>query len=121
MTALVMIVDDDADIRGALADLFSDRGIESLQARNGREALELLAHAEQRPRVILLDLIMPEMDGYQILARRHTELLLRGIPIVAMSASPLNPKREELKLADHVFRKPRDIDQILELVQRFCA
>ena len=116
-----MIVDDDADIRGALSDLFSDHGYRSLLARNGQDALDILAGLDQRPCIMLLDLIMPELDGFALLARRHGDPLLEGIAMVAMSASPQNLDREELRFADQVCSKPLDVDVVLQLVKECCA
>jgi CheY-like chemotaxis protein len=66
---LIAIVDDDADIRDALRTLLEEEGYRTIEAADGTDALSMLARAEVKPDVVLLDLMMPMMDGWQLRAR----------------------------------------------------
>src|SRR6185436_84364 len=101
----VMIVDDDEEIRQSLSELFEDRGHTTIQAQNGQEALDLLHHIAEPPCVILLDMLMPVMNGFEFLTKWASDARVQNIPVVAVSASPANLEREEVKRANHVFAK----------------
>jgi CheY-like chemotaxis protein len=117
----VLVVDDDADIRDAVREVLEEAGYTTLEASHGREALELLQRAEVKPRLLLLDLMMPTMDGWQLRARLLEDPALATLPIVIMtahagvlravaSAQPPTP----------VLSKPIDVDRLLELVATYC-
>lgn len=82
----ILIVEDDADLRESVAQTLAGEGYDVATARNGREALELIART--RPDLILLDLMMPVMSGWEFRERqlRHPELA--SIPVVVMTATP---------------------------------
>jgi CheY-like chemotaxis protein len=90
---LVLLVDDDAGIRAALTDFLLDEGFVVHTAQNGREALEWLRGNGGRPTVVLLDLMMPVMDGQAFLEARACDPELSQIPVVVVSA---DPRRAEL-------------------------
>src|SRR5689334_140843 len=84
----VLIVDDDAELRDTFRDVLSDHGFAALCARNGREALTLLtrpAVGAALPTAILLDLKMPEMNGWELLARLRASRSLAAIPVLVVS------------------------------------
>lgn len=82
----VLIVEDDKEIRGLFCRMLHAEGYQTLEAGNGFEALEVLTLSEQNPRVIVLDLMMPVMDGRQFLEEvRKTRF--RDIPVIVSSAS----------------------------------
>lgn len=83
---LIMVVEDAADISDAMAATLEDRGYGVLLAANGREALDTLLASASLPRLILLDLMMPVMDGSQFPAAQKTEPKLAGLPVVLLSA-----------------------------------
>lgn len=80
---LVLIVDDNSDIRQIYQMKFKVEGFRTLGASNGREALEVI-HAEH-PDVVLLDIQMPEMDGLQVLERLRADEQLKDMPVVILS------------------------------------
>jgi CheY-like chemotaxis protein len=85
----ILVVDDDASIREALAESLGDEGYRVVTATNGVEALTLLRPpGELRPCVILLDLMMPVMSGQEFYAEQQRDPALARIPIVGASSSP---------------------------------
>jgi CheY-like chemotaxis protein len=116
---LVLVVDDDPDIREALIDVLSDHGYEAKAAANGREALNLL-RAGKRPRVILLDLMMPVMDGVQFRQEQLQHPELRDLPVILISAGNDVAQIAEQLGVSISLRKPIDLDVLLEQIAR-CA
>ena len=82
----VLIVDDDPDIRDAMEELLSDRGFSVLRASNGADALRLLRTLETPPAIILLDIMMPVMDGYAFLEERRKDPSLSRVPVAVITA-----------------------------------
>jgi CheY-like chemotaxis protein len=90
----VLLVDDDADIRESLSLVLEDLGFRAVTARNGAEGLALARELQPPPKLILLDLMMPEVDGWQFLTQREQAAAVAGIPVVVMTAvkhAPLEP------------------------------
>jgi CheY-like chemotaxis protein len=118
----VLIVDDDADIRASLAELLRLSGYEVEQADNGMAALERIA-SDSRPCVILLDLMMPVMNGWQFLEllRRREDPALASLPVVVLTALGLNTDELSRRFGCDVIGKPVDIDQLLTLARRYCC
>ena len=115
---LILVVDDDPDILQTLGLCLSTEGYRVLMAANGREALDLLER--ERPSVILLDLMMPVMDGWQFVA----ELDSRGrrdVPLLILSADrSVQGHAQKLKASGHL-AKPFDLDELLGKVQQLTA
>lgn len=110
----VLVVDDDLDIRSVVCELLTDEGYQVKTAVNGRDALATLS--SWQPDVILLDLMMPIMDGWTFLTNQQSNRQLRRIPVIVMSAShTLAPGDEPLPVAD-VVAKPFEIDTVLTKV-----
>jgi len=82
----VLIVDDDDDIREILAETLVDRGFEVATAINGRDALEVLRSMAVRPSVILLDLMMPIMSGWEFCEYRVKSSVLSKVPVIIITA-----------------------------------
>jgi CheY-like chemotaxis protein len=114
----ILLVEDDDEIREALTDVLEQQGYQVEGARNGREALEML-HDHEAPRLILLDLMMPVMDGWQF---RHAQLedpQIARIPVVVLSAmANLRARGADLHAAE-CLAKPVDVDYLLEAVSRY--
>jgi PAS domain S-box-containing protein len=115
--ATVMVVDDDARSRALLSRTVAGSGLRVVEAGNGVEALAALAHGV--PQLVLLDLMMPEMDGFEVVARMRAEPAWRDIPVVVVTAMDLTAEdRSRLAGAvDRVFRKDGlDRESLLEQV-----
>jgi CheY-like chemotaxis protein len=112
-----LVVEDDETIRESLSDLLRDEGAELVTAANGREALDSL-RASTPPDLILLDLMMPVMDGWQF--RKEQKKLapeLANIPLVVITATG---KRPVLVDAAELVMKPLDLNRLFEAVERYC-
>jgi CheY-like chemotaxis protein len=111
----ILIVDDDADIREALIDILTDHGYHALAVGNGQEALAHL-RAGARPRLILLDAMMPVMDGLSFRREQLLDPELSRLPVLMISAGILaDLDVGELALVG-VLGKPIDLDRLLEVV-----
>ena len=110
----ILVVDDDPDLRETICQLLLDEGYQVTGARNGLEALARLG-GTPRPAVVLLDLMMPEMSGWEVRQHMLADAGLASIPVVVMTASQ-NPGGE-LAPAE-LLKKPLDLDQLLDAVRR---
>ncbi|HVY44724.1 MAG TPA: response regulator [Minicystis sp.] len=111
--ATVLVVDDDDDIRDSLADVLVDEGFDVLTAPHGLAALAVARNA--RPDLIVLDVMMPVMDGYEFRANQLTDVAIAAIPVVVITASRQAAKR----LAPlPTLIKPVDIAALVELLRR---
>ncbi len=110
---LVLVVDDDPDILEAICDILGTESYRVARARNGLEALERVA--AERPDVILLDLMMPVMDGVAFAHALHQRPAVSDVPILVISADG-NPARAASVNARAYLAKPFDIDALLSHV-----
>jgi CheY-like chemotaxis protein len=114
-----MVIEDDLAIREILRELLEDEGYRVVWAANGKDALAQLKHGGT-PRLILLDLRMPEMDGLEFRAAQRSDPALAPIPVVVISADHgLDRKVFDLSV-DGYLPKPFGLDALLETVQRYC-
>jgi CheY-like chemotaxis protein len=114
-SAPIFVVDDDLDLRETIGELLQDEGYAIRLLPNGRGALELL-RSGVRPRLILLDLMMPEMSGWEFREEQLRDEALREIPVVVMTASR---GFDAATLAgSEILLKPVGIVEILAAVER---
>ena len=112
--AKVLLVDDEPDILLMLRMSFEDEGHEVVTAANGRLALEQLA--EHRPDAVVLDMMMPTLDGYGVLEAMRNDGLATPVVMVSAKSDPKDAKRAlELGAVGYVI-KPFDLDRLLALV-----
>ncbi|AKI98522.1 response regulator receiver domain-containing protein [Archangium gephyra] len=114
----LLVVDDEVGITEALNDLLSEEGFHVLVAGNGREALTRMA--EKRPDLILLDYMMPVMDGRELLLALQADAALRHLPVLMMSAVPRSSLPPDCKPTGFL-RKPFTIDRLLMEVNRLLG
>lgn len=116
----LLIVEDAVDIQMLLRRLFEMEGYQVRCASNGQEALFELTNSDYRPDLILLDLMMPVMDGFEFREQQMKIDAIRDIPIVVMTADgDIQPKRSSLDALGFL-RKPVDIDNLLTTVEKHC-
>jgi len=120
MSSLVLLVEDDEDIRDTLSGVLEARGFRVLTARNGRHALDQLQVREVRPGMILLDLMMPVMDGETFLTLQATEPLLAGVPVIIMTAQLSIPDPLPVSVRA-VFTKPVQLPDLIEAIRKALA
>jgi two-component system, cell cycle sensor histidine kinase and response regulator CckA len=114
----LLVVEDDADIREALDGLLSMEGFRVAGCCNGREALDWL-HASSKPDVIVLDLMMPVMDGWQFRVAQKHDPELATIPVVALSADA-TAKAAAID-ADAYLKKPVDYETLIDTIDRLLV
>jgi CheY-like chemotaxis protein len=116
---MVLVIDDDPDIREAIGDLLEDEGYEVTSAANGREGLGLL-YDGLRPSVILLDLFMPVMSGLDFLEYQLKDPRLSEIPVVVFSAADSDLETVRVRMSGvAVMSKPFDNDELIALVAKY--
>jgi len=113
----VLIVEDDIELRDMMAELLTLEGFVATAVANGREALEYLGRGN-RPDIILLDLMMPVMDGWEFRRKQQSDPALATVPVVVLSA--LDHRRAADVDAVAFLKKPLDFDRLLELVRHYC-
>jgi DNA-binding response OmpR family regulator len=117
----VLIVEDDVDIRECLGELLEDRGYKVLLAGTGAEALDELSRADALPAIILLDLMMPVMDGWQFRAEQRKREAWDSIPVVIISAHDHARANTDSIGAFAYLRKPLNLNQLLAVVETAYA
>ena len=113
----VLVVDDDLDVCTIIQDVLESEGCQVTVAHNGVEALQVLE--QHRPDLILLDLMMPVMDGWEVLARLKGQPRWQGIPVVVVSANLRSRRQSEPAVA--ALPKPYDITELTQVEERYAA
>lgn len=108
----ILIVEDDLGSRRALTNVLEDRGYSVAAVGTVREAFEILAGREQ-PQLIVLDLMLPDMEGWDFRHHQKTDPAIAGIPVIGVSAVG------KLVDVEYSFRKPLDYDEFLNAVERY--
>jgi CheY-like chemotaxis protein len=114
----VLVVEDDRDVREMLDALLRYSGYTTVTARNGRDAFERLE--ERRPSLVLLDLMMPVMDGWEFRERQLEDEEFAAIPVICMTAMH-EPEKASRALGVRVLQKPLDFEKLLEVVRHTCG
>jgi CheY-like chemotaxis protein len=116
----VLVVEDDRDIREGLLDTLTDHGYGSVGAANGQDALTTLRTGDDLPCMILLDIMMPVMDGATFREEQLRDPDLAEIPVVLISAHrDLTQQAKSLKAAAYL-EKPLKLKELLALTHRYC-
>jgi CheY-like chemotaxis protein len=114
---LVMLVDDDPELRQSMVDLLEDEGYRTVTAASGREALMLL-RTHELPNLILLDLMMPDLNGWQFCEMQQRDPSLAGIPVLVVTAART---LAQTPAGVDVLLKPFSLEEVLEKVQRLTG
>ena len=112
----VLVIDDDERLRVRLGAMLKDVGFAVTEAANGREALEAI-RGGLHPCLILLDLTMPEMSGWEFLAQLQSDAQLALIPVLICTGYPITDTGHG---EVGIMRKPFDLELVLRLVRRYC-
>jgi CheY-like chemotaxis protein len=114
----VLVVDDDARNIFALTTLLETHEMDVLSATNGRQAIEIIQKSDDLS-AVLMDIMMPGMDGYTTMREIRSDARFRGLPILALTAKAMKGDREKCLQAgasDYI-AKPVDADQLLSLLR----
>jgi two-component system chemotaxis response regulator CheY len=115
-TRLALIVEDEESIRGVIRDVLEDRGFRVKAASNGAEALRMLDSV--RPDVLVLDLLMPVMHGWDFMESYVEKTGGQAIPIVVVSVNPALPRSFNRFGVRQVLAKPFNVDDLLDAVEQ---
>jgi two-component system response regulator MprA len=116
--SVVLVIDDDFDIRLVLANILELEGLRVQSAANGLEAMRQL-QSGLRPSVILLDLMMPVMNGWQFMAEQARDPAAAKIPVVLISGDENLPAKASAAGVAGYLRKPVDLADLLRMVGRY--
>lgn len=116
----LMIVEDDEDIRDNLALLLQLKGYDVATAGHGREALDMLEQTDCPPCLIILDLMMPVMDGWQLREKLRKDSVFCNVPVVLLSGvADVTRAARDLDAVDHL-RKPIDFAKLYRIIDTHC-
>ena len=113
----ILLAEDDQPLRDAMTELLNDAGYSVEAVSNGRDALDWLHDSPTPPKLILLDLMMPVMDGWQFLDEQQKSPRNAAIPVVVLSANGSFAGRSE---SIPFLRKPVALKPLLAVVRRYC-
>lgn len=117
----VCVVDDDDDIREVLADVLSEEGFDVVAAGDGESALGLLHSRAPACRLILLDLMMPRMNGWEFRRKQLEDPAIAEIPVLLLTGAGNGAKAiDELHVAGTI-EKPVELDVLLAKVAQYCG
>jgi CheY-like chemotaxis protein len=117
----ILVVDDQQAIREMFAALLEDEGYTVACAANGKDALDYLRQAKELPGLILLDLAMPVMTGYEFLNEQRQDAMLASIPVILMTArGHFEQEAVDVHAADYI-HKPTDLDALLGAIRYHYA
>jgi two-component system phosphate regulon response regulator PhoB len=115
----VLVVEDDPGVREGLVAVIAGEGYEVDSCQDGKAALDRLSSADPLPSVIVLDFLMPGMDGWMFLREREKNPRLRDIPVLGMSASPhLVNQHSPPSGVDEFLRKPFTVEAVLSFIEK---
>ena len=116
----VLIVDDDTDVRETIEEVLADNDVPAIGAENGAVALERLRSDVDPPCVILLDMMMPVMDGRMFRLAQQDDPTLSTIPVVVLTAHASGERAARELQVNGFLRKPVDLQTLLDVVGRYC-
>lgn len=113
----ILVVEDDDDIRNVIVEILESEGYPTREATNGKEALDILS-TMAKPCLVLLDMMMPIMNGRQFLDKVMTDSYLAPIPVLIVSAVADKTNSEG---SVGFLKKPIDIEVVLKVVSQYCG
>jgi CheY-like chemotaxis protein len=116
MTHTVLVVEDEKELREMMREALESNGYAVVTAEEGRDALAAIEQI-QHPCLVLLDLLMPGMNGWDFFEAIRARPKYAAVPVIVHSSAPAGAPQG----AARVLRKPVDFDRLLEVVREFCA
>jgi CheY-like chemotaxis protein len=116
----ILVVEDDGAINDMLSQIFEEEGYTVVAVDNGQSAMAYL-RANPVPCMILLDIMMPVMNGFQFLGEQQAEPRLSAIPVVVLTADVRAAERARSLAVARVLNKPIHFDDLLAVVQTYCG
>lgn len=113
----VLLVDDDEEVRGTLGAVLVAEGLEVVEARNGLHALQQLLR-NPLPDLILLDMTMPVMTGFEFLELQQEDPRIRAIPVIAVT---VHERVAEIRGVERLVRKPFDLTELIQVIREVLA
>jgi CheY-like chemotaxis protein len=117
----VLVVEDDPDIRDAVVEILQDEGYGVSAAADGRQALDLLETLVPLPDIILLDLMMPVMNGFQFREEQLKKPELARVPVLIVTADANAMAKAEVLQAAGFIQKPLKIQPLLDTIERLLS
>ncbi len=117
----ILVVEDDPLVRQALTELIEEAGYTVAQVADGVQALSYLKECAQLPSLILLDLMMPRMNGFEFRLRQQSNPYLMRIPVVALSAYAYRQSQQLPLNVTALLPKPVDVDHLFQLIATYCS
>jgi CheY-like chemotaxis protein len=114
----VLVVEDDYDVRETIVEVLGDEGYRVVAAEDGQQAIDLL-RGGLRPFAILLDLMMPVMDGHEFRQELGADAALEHIPVIVLTADRLGDQKASEMGAAAFLRKPTRLADLLETLRKF--
>jgi CheY-like chemotaxis protein len=119
---VVLVVEDDEDLRSAMEAVLLARGHRVATAGDGAEALAWLREgAGRRPCLVLLDLMMPGMNGFELMSVMNADPVLATIPVVVITGAGARVERRAADFREGVLPKPVEVKDLLCTVSRYCC
>jgi CheY-like chemotaxis protein len=116
----ILVVDDEPDIRDSLSEALELVKCEVEQASNGLHALSVLSRV-QLPSLILLDLMMPHMDGFDFIKERDQDVRLKNIPVIVISADGAADTKIKGLNVQGCLKKPIELQRLFDVVEVYCG
>ena len=116
---MILVVDDDPEVLTALSETLQAEGYAVRGARDGIEALEVIR--ECRPELIITDLLMPTMTGFELLGALHDDPELATIPTLIITAARGPEQQQSTRGAQAIFPKPLDLDRLLRAINVYTT
>jgi two-component system, cell cycle response regulator DivK len=115
MSKRILVVEDQEDLRGILCDLLSGTGYTVIEAADGEAGVAKAA--SERPDLVLMDIQMPVVDGYEATRRIKADPTLKPIPIVAVSSYAMKGDEDKARAGDHYVTNPYSPMQLLKIIR----
>lgn len=116
----ILVVEDDPVLKAVLKHFFPLKGHEVIEASDGRQGLEILSQGK-RPELIITDIMMPQMNGYDMIAAIKSQPDLAEIPVIIITAGKIDPEKYGASGANEIYQKPLLLEQLLKKAEELVG